>query len=153
MGRGYFCLVFLRFVEIQMQPCHTLKGSRSLLPSLFKVCGPPWSPQPRAQREVQKTLLQQLKFQLQQLKIQLQQLKNQLQQQFYFTGASFQRAAAIEGPTGPWTQGPNPITAAKNTSTAAKNTITAAKNSITAAKTNRAAIILYRSFLPTSGCY
>ena len=32
---------FLRFVEIQMQSYHTLQGSRSLLPSLFKVCGYP----------------------------------------------------------------------------------------------------------------
>ena len=37
-GRGNFCLVFLRFVEIQMQPYHALNGSRSLLPTLFKVC-------------------------------------------------------------------------------------------------------------------
>ena len=36
-GEVTFAKVFLRFVEIQMQPYHTLKGSRSLLPSLFKV--------------------------------------------------------------------------------------------------------------------
>ena len=47
-----------------------------------------------------------------------------------------------------------PITAAKNQITAATNPITAAKNPTTAAKnTTTAAIILYRSFLPTSGCY
>ena len=46
MGRGNFYLVFLRFVEIQIQPFHTLKGSRSLLPSLFKVCGNPDAIQP-----------------------------------------------------------------------------------------------------------
>ena len=60
-------------------------------------------PGPRAQIQLQqlKIQLQQLKNHLQQLKIQLQQLKNQLQQQLYYTGASFQRAAAIKGPTGP----------------------------------------------------
>merc|ERR1712242_476073 len=47
-------------------------------------------------------------IQLQQLKIQLQQLKIQLQQQLYSTGASFQRAAAIKGPTGPRALGPGP---------------------------------------------
>ena len=45
---------------------------------------------------------------LQQLKIKLQQLKNQLQQQLYYEGASFRRAAAIEGPTGPGALGPGP---------------------------------------------
>ena len=60
-------------------------------------------------------------MQLQQLKIQLQQLnqipapkkpsaaaKKQLQQQLYYTGASFQRAAAIKGPTGPRALGLGP---------------------------------------------
>ena len=48
-----------------------------------------------------------LKIQLKQLKIQLQQLKIQLQQR-YCTGVSFQRAAAIKGPTGPRALGPGP---------------------------------------------
>ncbi len=51
-----------------------------------------------------KIQLQQLKIQLQQLEKQLKQLKIQLQQQLYSTGASFQRAAAIQGPTGPRAQ-------------------------------------------------
>ena len=41
-------------------------------------------------------------------KKQLQQLKIQLQQQLYSTGASFQRAAAIQGPAGPRALGPGP---------------------------------------------
>ena len=44
MGRGRFYLVFSRFVECQVQPYHTLKGSGALLLSLFKVCGMPGAP-------------------------------------------------------------------------------------------------------------
>ena len=33
--------VFTVILETQVQPYHTLKGSRSLLPSLFKACGNP----------------------------------------------------------------------------------------------------------------
>jgi hypothetical protein len=57
-------------------------------------------PGPQPQLQQLNIQLQQLKIQLQQLEIQLQQLKIQLQQQLYCTGTSFQRAAAIKGPTG-----------------------------------------------------
>ena len=63
----------------------------------------------KSQLQQLKIQLQKLKIQLQQLKIQLQQLKIQLQQQLYSTGASFQRAAAIQGPAGPRALGPGPL--------------------------------------------
>ena len=40
-GQGRFYLIILRFVECQMQPFHTSEGPRSILLSLFKVCGMP----------------------------------------------------------------------------------------------------------------
>ena len=92
-----------------MQPYHTLKGSRSLLPSLFKVCGPPLVPPAQSPKGGSENHITPTKI---------------------------------------------PITAAKNPITTAKKPITAATNPITAAKKPiTTAIILYSSFLPTSGCY
>ena len=86
---------------------------------------------------------------------------------FLPTSGCYKKSNCAQGPR-TWAQGPTPVTVAKiqitaaeilittatNPITAAKFPITVAKNLITAAKTPiTAAIILYRSFLPTSGCY
>ena len=43
-GWDRFYLAFLRFVDFKVQPYRTLRGSGSLLPRLFAVCGIPGAP-------------------------------------------------------------------------------------------------------------
>ena len=110
-----------------MQPYHTLNGSRSLLLSLFKFCGNP---------DATLSHFEGVKL------------------TFTCPKPITATKNTITAAKKPITAANKPITAAKNPITAAKKPITAAQNPITAAtKPITAAIILYRSFLPTSGCY